>query len=302
MDLGWLTDPWSLGFMRNAFLEVALIGIAAGMLGPWIVLYRSSYGAESLSHAMFPGLVVAALVGAPLLPGAALGVLVAALGVALLGRNARVGTDSAIAVVVSALFGAGAVLALSPGAPPRLQELLFGDLLGVSPLDLALSAGLVLVLLAVLRLLYRDLLLTGFDRTSARSLGGLPVRADIGLLCLLGLAIVVAVQGLGNLLVVAALIGPASAGRLLAPRLPAITAIAIGLALLAGLAGLYASYYLGTAAGASVTLAYVAAFFAALALSRSSRSAGRAGRRSEPAAPATPHPPGRRPPSRAAAS
>src|SRR4029450_10581434 len=95
--------------------------------------------------ALFPGLVVAALSGASLMLGAAAGLLVAAVAIALAGRPPGGGSDSAVAVVVSGLFGLGALLALSAESPPQLNTLLFGDILGVSDLDLALAAGAGLV-------------------------------------------------------------------------------------------------------------------------------------------------------------
>src|ERR671927_1843383 len=102
--MSWLTDPFSTGIMQRALLEALILGLACGPLGVWILLLKRSYAAESLSHAMLPGLVLAALIGVPLVFGAAEGVLVAALGIAL------VGGDIGVAVVVSALFGLGGVL------------------------------------------------------------------------------------------------------------------------------------------------------------------------------------------------
>jgi ABC-type Mn2+/Zn2+ transport system permease subunit len=255
-----LFEPWTHGIVQRAFAEVALLGLAGGALGCWIVLYELSYGAESLAHALFPGLVIAALSGLPLVLGAGLGVMVAAVAIALFGRASGLGRDTAVAVVVSALFGLGIVLALSPESPPGLQELLFGDMLGVSDLDLLLAAGLVLVVLLGLRLLHPQLVAVGFDRSTARSIGGNPQLVDIALLVLLALATVVAVQGLGNLLVVAVLVGPAASARLLARRLAQMMVLATLLCVLAGAGGLYLSYYSGTAGGASVAGAIVALY------------------------------------------
>src|SRR3954451_7701068 len=100
--------------MQRALLEALVLGAACGPLGVWILLLRRAYAAESLSHAMLPGLVIAGLVGAPLILGAIGGVLVAAAGIAL------VGGEVGVAVVVSGLFGLGGILALSPRTPPRL--------------------------------------------------------------------------------------------------------------------------------------------------------------------------------------
>ena len=124
----WLLAPFSEPLTRRALAEVLVLALACGPLGAWILLYRQSYAAESISHGMLPGLVLAALGGAPLVAGAAGGVVVAAGAIALAGRDERLGGDAGVAVAVSALFGLGALLALSPAAPPRLQELLFGDL------------------------------------------------------------------------------------------------------------------------------------------------------------------------------
>src|SRR4051794_34958622 len=141
----WIADPWSGEIMRRAFAEVALLGITGGAIGCWIVLNELSYGAEALPHAMFPGLVIATLAGAPLLLGGAGGLALAAVGIALAGRTPRVGGDTAIAVVVTALFGLGALLALSPASPAGVQSLLFGDILGVSGSDVAAAAALAVV-------------------------------------------------------------------------------------------------------------------------------------------------------------
>lgn len=258
--LEWLTDPWAQSIGRRALLEVVLLGIAGGALGCWLVFYGLSYSAESLAHSLLPGLVAATLLGLPLLLGGAAGLLLGAVGVALAGRVQGVGRDTAVAVVVTTLFGLGVLLAQSAETPAGLQGLLFGDVLGVSDTDLALAAGLAVALLAALRVLHPRLLVVGFDRGSAAALGVRPVAVDVALLVLLAGALLVAVQGLGNLLVVAVLIAPASAARLLTRRMGTMLALSAALAVLAGLAGMYVSYHAGTAAGASIALALVAAY------------------------------------------
>src|SRR5437764_6175684 len=155
--LHWLTEPFSEPLTQRALVEVLVLALACGPLGAWILLYRQSYAAESISHGMLPGLVLAALAGAPLVVGAAGGVVVAAGTIALAGRDERLGGDAGVAVAVSALFGLGALLALSAAVPPRLQELLFGDLLGVSGADIAVAATLTAVVLCALVLAHRRL-------------------------------------------------------------------------------------------------------------------------------------------------
>ena len=261
-------EPFQDEFMRRAIAEMTLIGIAGGALGCWVVLYRLSYAAESLAHSIFPGLVLATLAGVPLLLGAAPAILVAALAIVVIARMPGVSREVAVGVVVTTLFGLGVLLALSPDSPPGLQGLLFGDILGPSDGDLIAAAVLAVAVAIGLMLTHPRLLAGGFDRGAARSLGASPGAVEAVLMILLAAAIVVAVQGLGNLLVVAVFVGPAAAARRLTERIVPMIVLAIGIALLAGLAGLYCSYYLGTAGGASIALAIFGAYLLSLPIGR----------------------------------
>jgi ABC-type Mn2+/Zn2+ transport system permease subunit len=252
-----LADPWRDPLTRRALAEAVALAIAGGAIGCWIVFYNLAYSAESLAHALLPGLVVAALAGLPLLLGGAAGLVVAALGVALAARVPAIGRDTGVAVVVTTLFGLGALLALSSASPPGLQGMLFGDILGVSNTDLALAGGLVVVVLGALAALHGRLVLVGFDRGNARALGVSPALVDAALLVLVAVVLLVAVQGLGNLLVVAVLIAPAASARLLARRLAPMMAGAAAIAVAGVVGGLYLSFYAGTAAGASIAAVLV---------------------------------------------
>ena len=263
--LDLLADPWTEAIGRRALAEAVLLGVTGGALGCWLLFYNLAYSAESLAHALLPGLVLAALTGMPLLAGGAAALLVGAVAVSAAGRVPAVGRDTAVAVVVTGLFGLGVLLALSPESPPRLQELLFGDILAVSDRDLALAAALAVVVLVALGALHGRLLVVGFDRLNARALGVRPVAVDTALLLLLAAALLVAVQGLGNLLVVAVLLAPALAARLIARRVPTMMAASGAIAVGGGVAGLYVSHYAGTAAGASIAAMLVAACPAAAA-------------------------------------
>jgi ABC-type Mn2+/Zn2+ transport system permease subunit len=264
-----LVEPWQSGILRHAGLEAILIGVACGPLGCWVVFYRLAYSAESLAHSLFPGLVLAALAGAPLLLGG--GALAAAVAIALAGRVRGTGADNAVAVVITSMFGLGVLLALSPSSPPGLQNLLFGDILGASDLDLALAAGLAALVVVALRLLHWRLLTAGFDPGGARALGASPAYAEAIVLVLLAAAILVAVQGMGNLLVVAVLVAPAATARMLTRRMATMMALAAAIAAGCGIGGLYASYYANIAAGAAIALAMVAAYVV-VALSGTLRS------------------------------
>lgn len=257
-----LLDPWAEPNLRRAFVQVVLLGLAGGALGCWVVLQRRAYSAESLAHGLLPGLVVAALAGFPLLLGGGLGLLVAALAVAAAGRIPAIGPDVAVGVVVTTLVGLGGLLALSADTPPGLGELLFGDVLGLRDGDLLLAAGVAVLVLAALGVLHHSLLAAAFDPANARALGRSPAVADVLLAVVLVAVLLVAVQSLGNLLVVALLVAPAAVARRVVRRMAPMMALAAGVAAGAGVLGLYASYHLQTAAGASIAAALVLAYVA----------------------------------------
>jgi ABC-type Mn2+/Zn2+ transport system permease subunit len=257
--LDFLLDPFSSGIDRRALLELALVGGFCGALGFWVVTERLAYSAESLAHGLLPGLVLAALASAPLLLGAAGGALVAAALIAFAARDARIGPDTGTAVAVTGLVGLGALLALAPDSPQRLEELLFGDPLGVTDGDLAAAAALLLLGGAALVALHRPLSAVAFDPEGAAAAGLRPGLLRLVLLVLLAAAVAVAVQGLGALLVLAVLIGPPLAVRHHA-RTPARGMLGgAAVAVLAGIVGIEVSYHAHSAAGASVALALCAA-------------------------------------------
>lgn len=259
-----LLDPWRSGIGRRAFVEVMLLGGFSGALGFWVVSYRLSYATESLAHGLLPGLVAAALVGAPLLLGAGAGVLVAAALVALAARDERIGADTGVAVTVTGLLGLGALLALEPDAPPRLEELLFGDPLAADDGDLAAALTLAVAGTAALAALHRPLSAVAFDPGAAGPLGISATAVRLALLAVLALSLAVAVRGLGNLLVLAAVVAPAAAvgGRTSGPGRAMALAAAVGAA--TGAVGIYASFHLSAAAGACVALALCGAAAAGL--------------------------------------
>lgn len=257
--LDFLADPLRSGIDRRALLELALVGALCGALGFWVVTERLAYAAESLSHGLLPGLVLAALAGAPLLLGAAGGAIVAAALIAVASRDARIGPDTGTAVAVTGLVGLGALLALAPDSPQRLEELLFGDPLGVTDADLVAAAALLALGGAGLVALHRPLSALAFDATGAAAAGLRPALLRLVLLLLLAAAVAVAVQGLGALLVLAVLIAPPLAVRHRARTPGSAMLAAAAVAVLAALVGIEVSFHADSAAGASVALALCAA-------------------------------------------
>jgi ABC-type Mn2+/Zn2+ transport system permease subunit len=286
--IDFLIDPLRSGIDRRALLELALVGSLCGALGFWVVTERLAYSAESLSHGLLPGLVLAALAGAPLLLGAAGGALVAAALIALASRDSRVGADTGTAIAVTGLVGLGALLALAPAAPQRLEELLFGDPLGVTDGDLAAAASLLVLGGAALAALHRPLSAVAFDPAGAAAAGIRPGLTRLALLVLLAAAVAVAVQGLGALLVLAVLVGPPVSVRAHAASPARAMAAGALVAMFAAVVGMEVSFHAHSAAGASVALALCAAAALGAVLRPSPRAARARGRpRSPRRAPST---------------
>ncbi len=285
----FVLDPLRSGIDRRALLELAMVGSLCGALGFWIVTERLAYSAESLAHGLLPGLVLAALAGAPLLLGAAGGALAAAGLIAYASRDTRIGPDAGTAVAVTGLVGLGALLALAPDSPQRLEELLFGDPLGVTDGDLVAAAALLLLGGGALAVLHRPLTAVAFDPGGAAAAGLRPALVRAALLVLLAAAVAVAVQGLGALLVLAVLVGPPVAVRDHA-RTPARALLAgAAVAIAAAVVGLEVSFHAHSAAGASVALALCAAAVLGAGLRPLRRAARRAAPpRSPRRAPASP--------------
>lgn len=263
-----LIDPWRSGIMQRAAIEVLLLGIAGGLLGCWIVWGGLSFSAEALPHAMFPGLVGAALLGVPLVLGGAVGLIVAALLIAAASRIRTLDRDTAISVVFTSLFGLGVLMALAPDTPAGVSELLFGDILGLTGGDLLVAAGLTVVVVAALVVLHPRLLAVTFDRDAARVLGVRLGTTDTLLIVLIALATLICVQALGNLFVAAVLVAPAAVARLWGRRVVPSMLFAVVVAILCGFAGLYLSFYANVAAGASIAGITVVAYLLAVAGAR----------------------------------
>ncbi|HET6814039.1 MAG TPA: metal ABC transporter permease [Actinomycetota bacterium] len=259
-----LVEPFTEPIVQRAAAGVVLLGIVGGLAGCWVVLYGLSYAAESLAHGSLPGMVVAVAAGLPLLIGTSGGLLVAAAAIALVARVPALGRDTAVSIVISTMLGLGALLALAPSTPRGLAALLFGDVLGLSTADLAVGVLVAALLAVLLTVFHGRLLAVGFDRESAARLGVRPGLVELLLLVLLGLALVVVVPALGNLLAAAILIGPAATARLVTRRVPSLLAVAVLLAIGCGLAGLEASYQLSTASGATIAATILVVYLLAL--------------------------------------
>lgn len=269
----FLLEPWSSAIDQRALLEMLLLAPVAGVLGVWVNLGRMPYAAESLSHAALPGLALASIAGLPLIVGAAPAMLLAAVAIALISTKGGIERDSSIAVVVTLFFGAGVIVGLLPSSPPSLQALMFGDLLALNRTDIVLAAALSLITLVAALAMHRRLALYHFDTEGAAAAGIRPAALNALLAILVAGSVLVAVQGLGSLLVAAVLIAPAAAARKLASRLATTMLLATVLAAIAAVGGLYISYFASIAAGPAIVLTATSVYLLALLTGRVRRVA-----------------------------
>ncbi len=251
----WFSDPMQFTFMQRAMVEVVLMGIATGIIGTYVVLRGMAFIGDALSHAIFPGVVIAFLLHASFFVGALVFGGITAVAIGALARNRRVSEDTAIGVLFAGMFALGIVLISSiRGYTADLASFLFGDVLGVSNEDIAFSLGIGLLVIVALIVFHKELVLVAFDSEMAEA-EGLPVwLIDLGLLILIALTIVVSLRAVGNILVVAMLVTPAAAARLWTDRLVSMMALSALFGALGGIIGLLVSFHTDRAAGGTIVL------------------------------------------------
>lgn len=262
-----LVDPFRLPFMQRALVELLLLAVVAGVAGVHVVLRRMAFVTDTLTHTIFPGIVVAFLLGQSVLLGALVaGVLSAAL-LPVLTASRRVAPDAALAVLLTSFFAVGVVLvSRTEGYTSDLTLFLFGDLLSVTGRQIAETVAVGALVLALFTALHKELLLAAFDPGGARAMGYRTVVLDLVLNVLVALTVVAAVRAVGTVLVIALLVVPAVTAQVLTDRLVVMVAVAVGVAALGGWLGLVLSfqgsvaYGVALPAGATVVAVLVALF------------------------------------------
>jgi ABC-type Mn2+/Zn2+ transport system permease subunit len=248
--MNWWDDA-----LHRATAEVILVGALAGLIGVQVVLRRLSFFTMALTHATFPGVVAASIIGVNIFVGGVAAGAVVALGVAALSRRQGQNAAAATGVVLSGGFALGAgLVATQHGFSRDLSSFLVGSVLTVSPQDLIMTAVVLVVVAGVLAIGARPLLFTGFDRAGAQAAGFATTAWDVVLLFTIEVVVVTVVPAVGTILALALIVAPAAAARMWSHRLPAITALAMAFGVLSGLGGLYVSSRWNLAAGASITL------------------------------------------------
>lgn len=273
-----LTEPLAYGFFARALAAGALVGALCGALSVFVVLRRMSYIGHGLAHSVLGGVAVGTALGYDRYLGAVAATLVSALLIDRVARRRGLHVDAAIGVVTTAMFAIG-IAVVSAAGSNRLntEAVLFGNVLGVTPTDLALAGAVALAFTAVLLRWYKPLLFTTFDPEVAHAQGVRVGLAELALNVLTAAVVIVSVRLLGVLLVAAAVVIPAATARLVSTSFGTLLAVATALGVAASVAGLFISWHVAIASGPAIVLTAAAAF-AVLFVATSSVRHGRASR------------------------
>ena len=264
-----IVGPMSYPFMMRGLLAVVLAGIVCATVGTYVVLRGMAFFGSALAHAILPGIAVGYLVSGgarePVFWWGLGTAVLTAIGIGAVGKGAKVKEDTAIGIIFAGMFALGiALISTMRSYAVDLAHFLFGDVLGVSPADLWLTAifgGLVLLTIVAF---FKELLVLSFDPILAATLRLPSALLDYLLLVLIAITTVVSLQTVGVALMVAMLVTPAATAYLLTRRLPAMMSLAALTGALSGVVGLYLSYYASVASGAAIVLVCTAFFLLAL--------------------------------------
>ncbi len=262
---GWFADPLEFEFMRRALLAVALVGVVSAVVGAFVVVRGMAFIGDALAHASFAGVAGAFALGVSIYLGAIVAAVATALGIGLISQRGRLRFDTTIGVLFAGAFALGIVIvSRQENYTADLFSFVFGSVFGVSWGELQVMAVLGAIVIALVALFYKELLFISYDSTVAAATG-VPTRLiEYGLLTIIAVSTVVALQAVGIVLVIAMLVTPAATASLLVRRLHYMIFLGVVIAVASAVIGLYVSYYGEVAAGASIVLTATAFFTAAL--------------------------------------
>lgn len=260
VSANWLLEPLSYPFMQRALLTAVLVGVVCAVMGSYMLVKRWSLLGDAISHAVLPGIVVAYVLGIPYFIGAVVTGLLTAIGIGAIERNTRIKSDAAMGILFIGAFALGLALNSRVRGFIDVFHILFGNVLGVRAGDLWLTAATGGLIVLVVILFYKELLLWAFDPIMAH-VSGLPVRLiHYLMMLLLSLAIVASLQAVGIALVIAMIITPAATAFLLTRHFGRMMLLAVVFGVISAVGGLYLSYYLDIASGATMVLLSVFLF------------------------------------------
>jgi manganese/iron transport system permease protein len=258
-----LLQPFQFLFMQNAFWICLLVAPPTALLSCFLVLKGWALMGDAVSHATLPGIVLAWVLGLPLIVGAFAAGMLCAVATGFLSHNSRVKQDTVMGVVFSGMFGVGIIMYTSIHTNEHLDHILFGNMLGIGGADLWTSGLIALIVTALLVMKWKDLLLHAFDPAQAQA-SGLPTNVlHYGLLCVLSLTIVSTLSSVGLILAVALLVTPGAIAFLTVRSFDKMLIVSVVVCLFAMLLGTYASFFLDSAPAATIVLVLTAIFIVA---------------------------------------
>ena len=262
-----LAGPMSYPFMQRALLAAFVVGVVCAVMGTFVVLKGLAFIGDAVSHAAFPGLVIAYMLGWPLYVGGAIAAVATSLAIGWVSRRSQLRFDTSVGVLFAGMFALGIVLfSTLQNYVADLLSYLIGNVLAITVADLVQVVVLGAGILVVVILLRKELLFATFDPAGAAA-SGLPVATlEYALLALLGVTIIVSIQAVGIILVVAMLVTPAAAAQLLVTRFDRMMITAIVISAISTVVGLYASFYFNIASGATIVLVQTGMFLLALVI------------------------------------
>ena len=264
-----LTEPLGYEFMRNALSLGILVGILCPVVGIYLIVQRMALLGDVIAHAVLPGLAIAFFLKVNILIGAFISGSLSTLVIAWIRSQSRVKADAAMAVTFSGFFALGITLMTLLKSKLDLDSFLFGDILGVTIADVQRTAIITIIVLLLVRVFYKELLFYTFDKLGAQA-QGFPVNAlHYGLMAAITLTIVASMQTVGVVLVISLLVGPGITAYLLVKELHHIMGLGAMIGVIAGITGIYTSYYLNIPSGPAIVLVIFSFFFLALLFSPS---------------------------------
>ncbi|MBX6394701.1 MAG: metal ABC transporter permease [Alicyclobacillaceae bacterium] len=259
--MSFLWAPFEFDFMWRALVGSAAVGVMCALLGVFVVLRGMSFIGEGLAHGSLGGLAVAYALGWNLYVFGSLYTVALAMLIAWIGRRRRSGMDTAVGIVFSSSMAFGVLLiSFAKWYTADLSAYLFGDVLALRTWDLVAVLGVLGLVLAFMLLFYREMVFLAFDPEGAKAAGVAVGLLNNCFLALIGIGVVAAMQTVGVILVTALLVIPAAAAWQISRNMVQMTAIAVGIALFSAVVGLYISYYLNVASGASIVLTAAAVY------------------------------------------
>lgn len=263
MFLSTLLEPFQFDFMLNALAVSVIVAIPCALLSVFLVLKGWALMGDAMSHAVFPGIVLAYIVGIPLAIGAFIAGLFCAVATGFLDDNSRIKRDTIMGIVFSGMFGAGLVLYVSIQSEVHLDHILFGDMLGVSLVDILQTALIALGIALIIGVKWKDLLLHAFDPHQAKACGLNTTLLHYGLLCMIALTIVATLKSVGIILSISLLIAPGAIAILLTRRFGHALLLAVLLSTISAFLGVYLSFFLDSAPAPTIVVLFTVIFIVA---------------------------------------